>query len=166
MVVPAPARGRRVPASMIVVAVVLGAGFVAIVTAMVLSVTGEATPPPADLGDLPLPRAVQVVESHNTCKSEACDGQGAVLRWDPIIAGAAIDMLAAHLTAEQWVETDPCYPDARCFAHDDLRAVVRPWATLDPGIGSVMRVAIGERGLDDSEFVYARVYRCGIIEEC
>lgn len=162
-----PSTDRQTPVSMIVIGAVLLAGFLAVSGVMVLTVTnGRATPAPPDGSEVVLPAAVETIDSHAICRAEACDGTGLVVHWDPIIAHVAVDMLATHLAGQGWVDHGGCPAGSRCMAMDDLRLTVKPWMQVDPSIGAVMRSSIRDRGLDDSDFLYVKVTRCGILEGC
>jgi hypothetical protein len=151
---------------MVVIGAMLLTGFLTIAVVTVTSLTNGGGPPPPQPTDLSLPHGVEVIASHATCRSEACDGHGLVVDWDPLVAGAAIGMLVDHFRAQDWTLLDECAPGGRCMASDDLRVEMRPWSTVDPAVGTLMRATIEQRDLDTPDFVYIRLYRCGILEDC
>jgi hypothetical protein len=151
---------------MIVIGALLYGGFVAIAVATFVSLSNGAATAPPDITDVPFPAGTEVIGSHARCTTEACDGHGIVVDWESHTAASSIDMLAGHLESHGWVSLDDCTVEGRCMASGELRAELVPWASVDPGVGPVMRAAINERDLDESELVYVRLYRCGILTGC
>lgn len=151
---------------MVVIGALLYGGFVAIVVATFVSLSDGAAMAPPEPTDVPLPEGAEVVGSHARCTTEACDGHGIVVDWDSHTAASSIDAIAGHLESQGWVPLAECAADGRCMASGELRTELVPWTSVDPAVGPVMRAAISERDLDESEFVYVRIYRCGILKEC
>jgi hypothetical protein len=158
---------RHVPPSMIVIGLLLVGAFLGLAALTVSAVTnGQAASVPAQGSELPLPSDLDVIDHHATCGSEACDGQGLVVHWEGLDPSTAIVRLVDHFEANGWHETPTCAADSRCAAYDDLRVMAKPWSEVGPGVGAVMRASLDARGLDQSGFVYLKVTRCGILDEC
>lgn len=151
---------------MLVIASVLLIGFIGVVTAMVHSVSNGNSPfTMPGLSALALPAWVDVVDSHATCKAQACDGTGAVVHWDPIVAPAELGTLVGHFKEHGWSDT-ACMTATRCMANEDLRITMMPWSDTDLSTTAALRSAIRDRGLIEEDFVYVRVFRCGVNESC
>jgi hypothetical protein len=158
---------RSTPPSMIVIGSILFGAFLVLTALTALTVSnGKAALSPADRTDLVLPGGVDLIDDHATCGADACDGQGLVVQWYPITAPVAVDLLADHFERNGWDEGTSCGAEGRCLTKGDLRVLVKPWSAVDPGVGGVMRASFQARGLDQTGFVYLKVTRCGILEEC
>jgi hypothetical protein len=153
---------------MIVIGSLLLGTFAVLTVLTVFTVSNDkAALSAADGSELTLPGGVDLIDYHATCGADACDGQGLVVHWYPISAPVAVGLLADHFERNGWHEVSACaVRDGRCMTKDDLRVVLEPWSAVDPGVGVVMRASFQARGLDQTGFVYLKVTRCGILEEC
>lgn len=152
---------------MIVIGSILLGAFLVLTVLTVLTVSNDkAALSPADRTDLVLPGGVDLIDHHATCGADACDGQGLVVHWYPIAAPVAVGLLADHFERSGWYDVPSCAAEGRCMTKGDLRVLLNPWAAVDPGVGGGMRASFQARGLDQTGFVYLKLTRCGILEEC
>ncbi len=156
---------HRHPA-MVVVGFVLFAGFLAIAVATVVSVITDPMPDPATLSVLALPPGVEVIDAHQTCNSEACDGEGAVLQSDGLTAATALAAVKVQLEGTGWWEHQ-CPDLGPCLRWHDLGAELVPWVAVneEPSTAA-MRANLDGMEVDQSSLVYLRVFRCGVVMSC
>ena len=122
--------------------VVVGAAFVtlflAIAIGTVVSVVADPIPDPATVSALALPPGIEVVDAHETCDSDACDGEGVVLRSDGLTAATALAAVETELRAAGWSER-PCGAIRSCLRWHDLGAHVVPWVEVNARFGIIDR---------------------------
>ncbi|MBI5158362.1 MAG: hypothetical protein HZA58_10205 [Acidimicrobiia bacterium] len=152
--------------SLVVVGVVFLAVFLAIAAGTVVSVVADPLPDPATLSVLALPPDIEVVDAHETCTADACDGEGAVLRSDGLTAAKALAAVEASLIEAGWSERE-CGGDRACLRWHDLGVEVAPWTAVhDRPSTAAMRSNLNGMALDQSSLVYVRVFRCGVVTAC
>lgn len=157
---------RRSQPAMVIVGVVFLIVFVAIAAATVVSVVSDPIPEPATVAALALPSSVEVVDAHQTCNTEACDGEGAVLRSEGMTAAAALVLVEGRLRAAGWWD-HRCGDAGRCLRWHDLGAEVVPWAAVDDEPATAaMRANLDGMEVDQSTLVYLRVFRCDVVTAC
>lgn len=156
---------QRHPA-MVVVGLVFLAGFLAIAVATVVSVVANPMPEPARLSSLALPADLEVIDAHETCSPDACDGEGAVLRADGLTATTALAAIESSLRNAGWASRH-CGELGPCMRWHDLGAELVPWVTVfDQPATAAMRSNIDGMDVDQAGLVYLRVFRCGVVESC
>ena len=156
---------RRLP-TMVVVGVVLLLGFLSIALATVVSVASDDTPEPATVAVLELSTDLEVVDAHQTCSAEACDGEGAVLVSAGRSAMTAVAMVEEDLRREGWWE-HLCGDDEPCLRRNDLGVEVLPWVAVhDERATAAMRANLESMKVDQESLVYVRVFRCDIVTTC
>ena len=157
---------RKSHPAMVVVGVVLLVGFLAIAIATVVSVVTDPIPDPARLSSLALPPGIEVIDAHQTCNAEACDGEGAVLRSDGLTAATALAAVKGQLEDTGWWEHQ-CPNLGPCLRWHDLGAELVPWVTVhEQSAAAAMRANLDGMEIDQSSLVYLRVFRCGVVTMC
>ena len=156
---------RRLP-TMVVVGVILFLGFLSIALATILSVASDDTPEPATVAVLELSTDLEVVDAHQTCSAEACDGEGAVLLSEGRTAMIAVAMVSEDLRREGWWE-HRCGDDEPCLRRNDLGVEVLPWVAVhDDRATAAMRSNLESMQVDQESLVYVRVFRCNVVTPC
>lgn len=151
---------------MVVVGVAFVIVFVAIAAATVVSVVRDPIPDPATVAALGLPSDVEVVDAHQTCSAEACDGEGAVLRSEGLTAVTTLATIETRLRAAGWWDHE-CGDIGWCLRWHDLGAEVGPWtAVADDPATAAMRANLDGMSVDQSTLVYLRVFRCNVVTPC
>jgi len=152
--------------AMVVVGWVFLAVFLAIAAGTVVSVIADPMPEPATLSALTLPPGIEVVDAHETCNADACDGEGAVLRSDGLTAATALAVVETGLLEAGWSERS-CGDLGPCLRWRDLGAEVVPWVAVhDEPATAAMRANLAGMELDQSSLVYVRVFRCDVVTSC
>jgi hypothetical protein len=158
------ARNRH-PA-MVAVGAVFVLGFMAIATATVFSVVDDDTPEPATVAFLSLPIEVEVLDAHQICTAEVCDGEGAVLLSEGRTAAVALALVETRLREAGWWE-HRCGDDEPCLRHSDLAAEVVPWVAVhDDPATAAMAANVDGMQVDQEALVYVRVFRCNVLTSC
>ncbi len=156
---------RRLPA-MLAVGVVLFLSFLSIAVATVVSVASDDTPEPATVAVLSLPTDLEVIDAHQTCNAEACDGEGAVVKSEGRSAVIAVAMVQEELRAAGWWE-HRCGDDEPCLRRNDLGVEVVPWVAVhEQPATAAMRANIEGMPVDQASLVYVRVFRCNVLTPC
>ncbi|HLE39314.1 MAG TPA: hypothetical protein VJA44_06650 [Acidimicrobiia bacterium] len=157
---------RRKHLAMVVVGVAFVIAFLAIAAATVVSVTSDPIPEPATVAALTLPPGIEVVDAHQNCNAEACDGEGAVLRSEGMTAAAALVMVEDRLKGAGWWE-HRCGDAGPCLRWRDLGAELVPWVAVDDEPATAaMRANLDGMEVDQSSLVYLRVFRCDVVTPC
>lgn len=158
---PAP---RSLPPSMVGVGLGFVGLFLVLVAGTILAVVADDTPKPPVLQELPLPAAVDIVDSMPTCTNSACDGEGVVLVGS---AGEGVaGRVAGHWRGLGWASL-PCVDDGTmCFSDGDLRISMSVWSDVDPLRVPKLWEAVADSGVDPARLVYVHFYRCGSIFPC
>jgi hypothetical protein len=152
--------------AMVAVGVTFFLAFLAIAIATVLSVVADDTPEPATVAFLALPIEVEVLDAHQICNAEACDGEGAVLLSEGRTALTALALVETSLKATGWWEYR-CGDDEPCLRRNDLAAEVVPWVAVDDHPGTAaMRSNLDGMQVDQEALVYVRVFRCNVLTPC
>ncbi|MEK7251903.1 MAG: hypothetical protein AAB198_01430 [Actinomycetota bacterium] len=152
--------------AMVIVGVVFVILFVAIAAATVVSVIADPIPDPATVAALGLPSDVEVVDAHQTCNAEACDGEGAVLRSEGMTAVGALATIETQLRDAGWLD-NRCGEASWCLRWHDLGAEMGPWAAVaDSPATAAMRANLDGMEVDQSTLVYLRVFRCNVVTSC
>ncbi|HSM02679.1 MAG TPA: hypothetical protein VK960_09630 [Acidimicrobiia bacterium] len=156
---------RIFPVSMVVIGLMLLGGFIVAATSMVAAVVASDGHSMPDLDQLALPAGAEIVDTHATCDANECDGYGmAVSREDTSPAGL-IELIESRLRSIGWSVRD-CGADEVCMRRDDLAVRLRPWTAVEGTEAAAMRVALAERGVDQSALVYVLFHRCGGLHPC
>lgn len=152
--------------SLVVVGSLFLALFLAIAVGTVVSVVTDPMPDPATVSALALPPGIEVVDAHETCNSDACDGEGVVLRSDGLTAATALAAVKRQLREAGWLER-PCGALQPCMRWHDLGAHVVPWVEVqnDPATAA-MRANLDGMRLDQGSLIYVRVFRCDVLISC
>ncbi len=157
---------RRHQPAMVVVGALLVLGFLAIAAATVLSVVGDDTPEPATMAVLPLSSDIEVIDAHQTCNAEACDGEGAVLLSAGRTASDSVALVESALRAAGWWE-HRCGDDETCLRRNDLGVEIVPWvAVLDQPSTAAMAANLAGMAVEAEALVYVRVFRCNVLTAC
>jgi hypothetical protein len=152
--------------AMVAVGAVLLLGFLVIAAATVLSVVADDTPEPATVAFLSLPAGIEVLDAHQICTAEACDGEGAVLLSEGRTAAVALALVESSLRATGWWE-HRCGDDEPCLRRRDLGAEIVPWVAVngDPATAA-MKANLDGMQVDQEALVYVRVFRCNVLTPC
>lgn len=152
--------------AMVAVGVTLLLGFMTIATATVLSVIADDTPEPATVAFLALPAEVEVLDAHQICTAEVCDGEGAVLLSEGRTAAVAMALVETRLIETGWWE-HRCGDADPCLRRHDLGAEVIPWVAVhDDPATAAMRANVDGMPVDQEALVYVRVFRCNVLTAC
>jgi hypothetical protein len=157
---------RRQHPAMVVVGVLFLVVFLSIAVATVISVIIDPMPDPATLSVLTLPPGIEVIDAHQTCNADACDGEGGVLQSDGLTAATALAAVENQLKDSGWWE-HMCGDLGPCLRWHDLGAELVPWVAVhdEPGTAA-MRANLEGMDVDQSSLVYVRVFRCGVVVLC
>jgi hypothetical protein len=151
---------------MVAVGVVLVLAFVSIAVATVLSVVVDDTPEPATVASLSLPAEVEVLDAHQVCTAEACDGEGAVLLSEGRTAAVALALVESRLRETGWWE-HRCGDDEPCLRRRDLGAEIVPWVAVhEDAATAAMKANLDGMQVDQEALVYVRVFRCNVLTQC
>ncbi len=151
---------------MLAVGVVLFLSFLSIAVATVVSVASDDTPEPATVAVLSLPTDLEVIDAHQTCNAEACDGEGAVVQSAGRPAMIAVAMVEEELRGAGWWE-HRCGEDEPCLRRNDLGVEVLPWVAVhEQPATAAMRANIEGMPIDQASLVYVRVFRCNVLTPC
>jgi hypothetical protein len=157
---------RRLPPSMVVVAIIFVSLFFVLATGTILAVVADDSIEGPSLEDLPLNGGAEVVDAMATCTDSACDGHGVLLMGTEYGADALAARLGEHWQRRGW-EPSSCVDDGDfCFADDDLRISVRTWDRVDPTFAPTFVEGVADRQLDPRRLLYIHYFRCGIIHAC
>lgn len=156
---------RRLPAAMVIVAGAFISFFVLIAVATVVTVLGSDRQGPPEVGDLPFPAGIAVVDRQLTCSPDICDGEASVVESPGMGASATLTMIEARLRNRSW-EEKTC-AGSRCLGQGDLRVRLAVWSDLGPDSATAaMRSHLMEREVDQQGFVFIHLFRCGVLAPC
>jgi len=156
---------RILPVSMVVIGLVLLAGFIITATSMIAAVVATDGDGMPSLEQLALPADVEIVDSHATCDASECDGYGIVVDRPETAPGRVIELIRSRLRGVGWAHRD-CGPEEVCMRRDDLGVRMRPWISVAETEAVAMRDALTDRGVDQSALVYLLFHRCGELHPC
>lgn len=156
---------RTLPASMLVIGVLMLGSFLIVATSMVAAVIADDRPTLPDVDLLALPAGIEVLDSHSTCDASECDGYGLVLDQPGVAADQVIEQVAESLRGDGWL-TRVCGLGETCLRKDGLGVMLAPWSMIDDTLNAPIRASLEEQGIDQENLVYLRYHRCGDLHPC
>jgi hypothetical protein len=156
---------RTLPASMLVIGVLMLGSFLIVATSMVAAVIADDRPTLPDVELLVLPDGIEVLDSHSTCDASECDGYGLVLDRPGVPTDQVIEEVAENLRGAGWT-TRACGLGETCLRKDGLGVMLAPWSMIDDTLNAPIRASLEEQGIDQKNLVYLRYHRCGDLHPC